>query len=56
MLKSKNKGKNELFIVDKDNFKNNLKEFFYSVGDMNSYKIKANFDQIKRIIEKDFID
>ena len=55
-LKSKNKGKNELFIIDKGNFKNNLKEFFYSVGDMNSYKIKANYDQIKSIIEKDFID
>ena len=56
MLKSKNKGKNELLIIEKETFKNNLKEFFYSVGDMNNYKIKANYDQIKRIIEKDFID
>ena len=59
-----NKGKSELFICPK---KNNVKElvkellegvkkFFYSIGDMNSYKVPVNYEQIEEIIEKDFLE
>ena len=33
-----------------------VKKFFYSIIDMNSYKVPVNFEQIERIIEDDFID
>ena len=59
-----NKGKSELFICPK---KNNVKElvkellegvkkFFYSIGDMNSYKVPVNYEQIEEIIENDFLE
>ena len=52
------KAKNELIIDAKDdkNFREQLYKFFYSIGDMNSFKVEANFDQIAGNIEKDFID
>ena len=55
-----NSGKNELYICPKKNKLNELlKEvlkFVYSIGDMNSYKVPVNYDQIEDIIENDFID
>ena len=57
-LEGSKKAKNELFIDAKDeaNFRAQLSKFFYSIGDMNSYKVEANFDQIAENIEKDFVD
>ena len=55
---TKKKAKSEL-IIDAENeqkFKTQLYEFFYSIGDMNSYKVEANYNQIAENIEKDFID
>ena len=63
-LLSVNKGKSELYICPK---KNNIKElvkelyegikkFFYSIGDMNSYKVPVNYEQIEEIIENDFLE
>ena len=58
VIKGKKKAKNELVIdaeKEKD-FKKQLYEFFYSIGDINSFKIEANYTQIAENIEKDFID
>ena len=51
------KAKNTL-IIDADNntkFKNQLYQFFYSIGDMNSFKVEPDFDQFAENIEKDFM-
>ena len=56
MLRIRHKGKSELLIDDKANFIKSLTELFYSIGDMNCYKVDANYQQIKVNIEKDFID
>ena len=29
---------------------------FYSIGDMNNYKIELDLDQVEKFIEEDFID
>ena len=60
ILEGKHRGKNELYIRTKDYtfeelFKG-VKKFFYSIVDMNSYKIPINYEQIEQIIEEDFID
>ena len=60
LLKGKKRGKNELYIKTikytfEELFKG-LKKFFYSIVDMNSYKVPVNFEQIEQIIEEDFID
>ena len=51
------KAKNELFIDAKDeaHFRQQLYKFFYSIGDMNSFKVEPNLEQIAENIEKDFI-
>ena len=57
ILEGKKKAKNEL-IIDADTderFRNQINEFFYSIGDMNSFKVDANYDKIAENIEKDFI-
>ena len=33
-----------------------IKKFFYSIGDMNNYKVQVNYNQIESVIEKDFIE
>ena len=33
-----------------------LKNLFYSIGDMNNYKIELDLDQVEKFIEEDFID
>ena len=58
VLEGKKKAKNELIIdAEKEGkFRKQLYEFYYSIGDMNSFKIEANYNQIAENIEKDFID
>ena len=60
LLKGKLKGKNELYIrTQKGTFEElykGVKKFFYSIIDMNSYKVPVNYEQIEQIIEEDFID
>jgi len=60
LLEGEHKGKSELYIRTKRyNFEElfkGVKKFFYSIIDMNSYKVPVNFEQIERIIEDDFID
>ena len=54
------KGKSELVILPKkktyEELVNKVKEFFYSIGDMNNYRIKVNYEQIEEVIEKDFLN
>ena len=60
LLEGKHKGKSELYIrTKKDTFDElfkGVKKFFYSIIDMNSYKVPVNFEQIEQIIEEDFLD
>ena len=60
LLKIQKKGKNELYIkTQKDNIQDlqeEVQKFFYSIGEMNSYKVPVNYEQIEEVIEKDFID
>ena len=55
-----NTGKSELYICPKENKEDDLlkevRQFVYSIGDMNSYKVPIKYEQIEDIIEKDFID
>ena len=55
-----NTGKSELYICPRknkeDEFLKELLKFVYSIGDMNSYKVPVNYEQIEDIIENDFID
>ena len=52
------KEKSELIIDARDDkeFKEQIFKFFYSIGDKNCFKVKANLDQIAENIENDFID
>ena len=57
MRKDKKRAKNEL-IIDAENevnFKKQLSELFYSIGDINSFKVEWNYEQISKNIENDFI-
>ena len=60
LLEGKHKGKSKLYIkTKKDTFEElfkGVKKFFYSIIDMNSYKVPVNFEQIEQIIEEDFLD
>ena len=60
MLQINNKGKSELYICPKKNnqqeFLEEVRKFFYSIGSMNSYKMPVNYEQIENIIENDFLD
>ena len=58
LLKGENKGKSELYIKSKklEPLKNQILQFFYSIGDMNSYKVDVNYRQIENNIENDFIE
>ena len=59
LLEGKHEGKSELFIKTKkydfEELFRGIKQFFYSIIDMNSYKVPVNFQQIEQIIEGDFI-
>ena len=58
LLKSKHKGKSELYIQaqNEETFKEKVKQFFYSICDMNSYKVDVNYAKIEENIENDFLD
>ena len=57
------KGKSELVIINNNlnNIDNEndlgelVKKFFFSIGKMNNYKVKVNYDQIEFNIEQDFL-
>jgi hypothetical protein len=62
-VENEKKGKSELVIinnnlnnVDNENDLGELvKKFFFSIGKMNNYKVKVNYDQIEFNIEQDFL-
>ena len=59
LFEGNHKSKSELYIRIKNENKEDLqkavKKYFYSIGDMNSYKVYINYEQIEEVIEKDFI-
>ena len=57
-MKSENKGKSELYIKSKkpDSLRQQIRQFFYAIGDMNSYKVDVNYEQIENNIENDFLE
>ena len=59
LLEGNHKSKSELYIKIKNESVQDLhkavKKYFYSIGDMNSYKVYVNYEQIEEVIEKDFI-
>jgi hypothetical protein len=60
IIEGEHKGKRELVICPKnetlEELQEAVKKFFYSIGDMNNYKVEFNLKQIEEVIEKDFID
>ena len=56
-LEGKHKGKDQLYIKAKNHkeLKKQILQFFYSIGDMNSYKVEANYVDLEEDIESDFI-
>ena len=58
LLEGEKKGKSQLYIQAKnlDDLRRKIKQFLFSIGDMNSYKVEANYEQIEENIEKDFIE
>ena len=59
LLEGKHKSKSELFINIKNekiqDLQQAVKNYFYAIGDMNSYKVNVNYGQIEEVIEKDFV-
>jgi hypothetical protein len=59
LLEGNHRSKSELYIRIKNESVQDLhkavKKYFYSIGDMNSYKVYVNYEQIEEVIEKDFI-
>ena len=59
-FKGNGRTKNELIIVNQtqneDDLVSSVKKFFYSIGDMNNFKVKVNFNQIEEVIEADFLN
>ena len=59
ILEGKHKSKNELYIRIKkesmDELQKALKKYFFSIGDMNSYQVYDDYEQVEEVIEKDFI-
>ena len=59
LFEGNHKSKTELYIKNKNENRQDLqkavKKYFYSIGDMNSYRVSVNYDQIEEVIEKDFI-
>ena len=60
LIEGQHEGKRELVICPKsetlEELQEAVKKFFYSIGDMNNYKVEFNLKQIEEVIEKDFID
>lgn len=60
-IEGKKKAKKELILTtkginSKEGMEKLLKEFFYSIGDMNNYPVTVNYEQIEKVIEADFIE
>ena len=59
LLEGKHKSKNELYIrINKENIdelQTAVKKYFFAIGDMNSYQVSEDYNQVEDIIEKDFI-
>ncbi len=59
LFEGNHKSKSELYIKNKNENRQDLqkavKKYFYSIGDMNSYRVSVNYAQIEEVIEKDFI-
>ena len=60
LLEGRRRGKSELFIKTKigtmEELQSGVRKFFFSIKDMNSYKVPVNFEQIEQMIEQDFIN
>ena len=60
IIKGNQVGKSQLVFQPKgetlEQLQNDVKKFFYSIGDMNNYKVELDSDQIEKFIEKDFLD
>ena len=60
MMEGKHEGKSTLVFcpekATKEELQNALKKLFYSIGDMNNYKVELDSEQIEKLIEEDFID
>jgi len=60
MMEGKHEGKSTLvFCPEKpalEELQNAVKKLFYSIGDMNNYKVELDSEQIEKLIEEDFID
>ena len=60
LIKGREAGKSELVVIPENETLEDLlkavKKFFYSIGDMNTYKVELNYSQIEDNIERDFID
>ena len=56
-LEGEHKGKSELYIKaqNETTLREAIGKFFYSIGDMNSYKVEVNYEQIEDNIENDFL-
>ena len=59
-MEGKHEGKSTLvFCPDNptlEELQNAVKKLFYSIGDMNNYKVELDSEQIEKLIEEDFID
>ena len=59
LFEGNHRSKSELYIRIKnesiEELQKAVKKYFYSIGDMNSYRVSVNYDQIEEVIEKDFI-
>ena len=60
IMEGKHKGKSTLIFRPEnatlEEMQKALKNLFYSIGDMNNYKIELDLDQVEKFIEEDFID
>ena len=60
ILEGEQKGKNTLVFCPEnptlEMLQSSIKKLFYSIGDMNNYKVELDSDQIEKLIEEDFID
>ena len=60
MMEGKHEGNSTLvFCPEKptlEELQNAVKKLFYSIGDMNNYKVELDSELIEKLIEEDFID
>ena len=60
MKEGKREGKSTLLFCPEnptlEELQNAVKKLFYSIGDMNNYKVELDSEQIEKLIEEDFLD